>query len=137
MSSTPGFGGRSVVPFAELEGSRHAHEVEGVDLGEDVGFSVIAVHSGPGVGPRVHRHPYPEVFVVEAGEATFQLGSESVVVGAGHVVVAPSGEPHGFVNSGTGELRLVAIHGAARFATEWLEGVDPAWAKRPPIEGGS
>ena len=96
---------------------------------------MIVVHSAPGVGPRVHRHPYAEVFVVESGEATFRLGDETLVVGGGHVVVSRSGVPHGFVNSGDGELRLVAIHGASRFATEWLEGVDPAWATRPPVEG--
>ena len=106
--------------------------MEGADLGEgDVPFSVILVHGGPGTGPRVHRHPYPEVFVVEAGEATFRLGDEDVVVGAGHVVVSPSGVPHGFRNTGTGELRLTAIHGAGRFDTEWLEGDDPVWTSPP------
>ena len=135
--ATPGrFAGRAVVSVDDLDHTAHAHEVEGVDLGEgDVPFSVILVHGRPGTGPRVHRHPYPEVFVVEAGEATFRLGDETLVVGGGHVVVSPSGVPHGFVNSGPGELRLVAIHGASRFATEWLEGVDPAWATRPPVEG--
>ena len=124
-----------MIPFDDLEHTAHAHEVEGAALGPDVGFSVIVVHSAPGVGPRVHRHPYPEVFVVESGQATFLLGDETLVVGGGHVVVSPSGVPHGFVNSGDGELRLVAIHGASRFATEWLDGVDPAWATRPPVEG--
>ena len=37
-------------------------------------FSVILVHSKPGVGPKLHRHPYAEVFVVESGEATFRIG---------------------------------------------------------------
>ena len=131
--ATPGrFAGRAVVPVDDLDHTAHAHEVEGVDLGEgDVPFSVILVHGGPGTGPRVHRHPYPEVFVVEAGEATFRLGTEDIVVGAGHVVVSPSGVPHGFRNTGAGELRLTAIHGAGRFDTEWLEGDDPVWTSPP------
>ena len=91
---------------------------------------MILVHSRPGVGPKVHRHPYPEVFVVESGEATFRLGDEALVVGGGHVVVAPSGVAHGFTNTGDGELRLTAIHGSGRFDTEWLEGDDPAWTSR-------
>ena len=74
--------GRTVIPLDDLEHTRHAHEVEGVALDPDVPFSVILVHSGPGVGPKVHRHPYPEVFVVEAGEATFRLGDDEVVVTA-------------------------------------------------------
>jgi mannose-6-phosphate isomerase-like protein (cupin superfamily) len=52
-------------------------------------------------------------------------------VTGGHVVVSPSGVAHGFRNSGTGELRLTAIHGAGRFDTEWLEGDDPVWTTRP------
>ena len=96
----------------------------------DEKFSIIVVHSQPGVGPKVHRHPYAEVFVVESGQATFRLGDDEVVVGGGHVVVGPPNVPHGFTNSGTGELRLIAIHGAGRFNTEWLAGDDPAWTSR-------
>ena len=29
------------------------------------------------------------------------------------------------------QLRLTAIHGAARFITEWLEGPDPVWTSKP------
>ena len=123
--------GRGVIPLDDLEHTRHAHEVEGQELEPDVPFSVILVHSSPGVGPKVHRHPYPEVFVVESGEATFRLGDDALVVGGGHVVVAPSGVAHGFTNTGDGELRLTAIHGAGRFDTEWLEGDDPTWSSRP------
>src|SRR5262245_8624930 len=113
----------------------HSHEFVGADHG-DVPFSVILVHSQPGVGPKLHRHPYAEVFIVEVGEATFQLDDETIVVPAGHVVVGPPDVPHGFTNSGSGELRLVAIHGASRFATEWLAGIDTTWtSKAAPDEG--
>jgi mannose-6-phosphate isomerase-like protein (cupin superfamily) len=126
--------GRSgaIVTFDELEHSEHAHEIVGADHG-DVAFSVILVHSQPGVGPKVHRHPYPEMFIVHAGEATFRIGDESVVIGEGHVVVSPAGEAHGFTNTGRGELRLTAIHGAGRFSTEWLDGPDPVWTS-PAID---
>ena len=39
--------------------------------------------------------------------------------------------PHGFRNTGHGELRLTAIHGGGRFDTEWLEGDDPVWTSPP------
>lgn len=113
----------------DLEHTRHAHEFVGAEHG-DVPFCVILVHSQPGVGPKLHRHPYAEVFVVEAGQATFRIGAATAVVDAGHVVVSPAGEAHGFVNSGTAELRLVAIHGAPRFDTEWLEGPDAIWTSK-------
>ena len=117
---------RLVIPFERLDPSPHSHEFVGAEHG-DVPFSIILVHSQPGVGPKVHRHPYAEVFIVESGEATFRLGDETVVVAEGHVVVGPPNVPHGFTNSGAGELRLVAIHGAGRFNTEWLEGEDATW----------
>ena len=119
----------SIVPFEELAPTEHSHEFVGAEYG-DVPFCVILVHSGPGVGPKVHRHPYPEVFIVESGEETFRIGDERFVVEAGNVVVSPPGEAHGFVNSGQGELRLTAIHGASRFSTEWLAGDDPTWASK-------
>jgi mannose-6-phosphate isomerase-like protein (cupin superfamily) len=120
----------SIVALDDLEHTRHSHEFVGADHGE-VPFSVILVHSQPGVGPKLHRHPYAEVFIVASGTATFQIGPRSVVVEAGHVVVSPPGEAHAFTNTGAGELRLTAIHGASRFDTEWLAGPDPVWASKP------
>jgi mannose-6-phosphate isomerase-like protein (cupin superfamily) len=120
----------TIVPFDALDHTEHAHEFVGAEHG-DVPFSIILVHSRPGVGPKLHRHPYAEVFIVESGEATFRIGDETAVVGGGHAVVSPPGEPHGFTNTGDGELRVVTVHGASRFATEWLAGPDPAWASKP------
>jgi mannose-6-phosphate isomerase-like protein (cupin superfamily) len=80
-----------IVALDDLEHSRHSHEFVGAEHGE-VPFSVILVHSQPGVGPKLHRHPYAEVFIVESGSATFQIGTESIVVDEGHVVVSPPGE---------------------------------------------
>ena len=119
-----------LIPLDELPHEEHSHEFEGGDHG-DVPFSVILVHTKPGGGPAVHRHPYAEVFIVEAGEATFELGDERAVVSEGHVVVGPSDVPHGFTNSGAGELRLVAIHGNPRFITEWLAAHDGTWVSKP------
>jgi mannose-6-phosphate isomerase-like protein (cupin superfamily) len=119
-----------IVRLEDLPHGMHSHELVGADH-EDVPFSVILVHSQPGVGPRLHRHPYAEAFIVMSGTATFQIGTETMEVTGGHVVVSPPGEAHGFVNTGDDELRLTAIHGAGRFATEWLEGPDPLWTSKP------
>jgi len=120
----------TIIDFDDLSPSRHSHEFVGADHG-DVPFSVILVHSRPGVGPKLHRHPYAEVFVVESGQATFHIGHDEIVVEGGHVVVSPPGEAHGFTNTGSGELLLTAIHGAGRFDTEWLAGDDPVWTSKP------
>jgi mannose-6-phosphate isomerase-like protein (cupin superfamily) len=119
----------TIVGLDALEHSEHSHEFVGAEHG-DVPFSVILVHSRPGAGPKVHRHPYAEVFIVESGRATFRIGDETVEVEGGHVVVSPAGEAHGFTNTGEGELRLTAIHGAGRFATEWLEEPDEVWTSK-------
>jgi mannose-6-phosphate isomerase-like protein (cupin superfamily) len=120
----------TIVPFDDLAHTEHAYELVGADH-LDVPFSVILVHSRPGVGPKLHRHPYAEVFIVHSGRATFRIGEDTVVVNGGNVVVSPPGEAHGFTNTGNGELRLTAIHGAGQFDTEWLEGPDATWTSRP------
>jgi mannose-6-phosphate isomerase-like protein (cupin superfamily) len=120
----------SIIRFDDLDHTEHSHEFVGADHG-GVPFSVILVHSAPGAGPKLHRHPYAEVFIVDSGQATFRIGEETVVVDAGHVVVSPPGESHGFTNTGSGRLRLTAIHSAPRFSTEWLAGDDPAWRSPP------
>ena len=117
---------RLIIPFGALDATAHAEELVGADHG-DVPFSVILVHGPPGTGPKVHRHPYAEVFVVESGQARFVLGDEQRDVEAGHVVIGPANLAHGFTNSGNGPLRLIAIHGASRFITEWLAGDDDTW----------
>ena len=104
--------------------------IEGVEIGSDVSL-ILEYESRSGAGPRLHRHPYPEVFVVESGEASFQLGDDTMVVHGGQIVVGPANVPHGFTNTGTEPLRLTAIHGAAEFHTEWLSGTDPVWASTP------
>jgi quercetin dioxygenase-like cupin family protein len=119
-----------VMGFDDLAHTEHAHEFVGAAHGE-VPFSIILVDAPPGAGPRLHQHPYPEVFVVESGEASFQLGEDTTVVRGGQVVVGPANVPHGFTNTGTGRLRLTAIHGAGAFDTEWLTDPDPVWASTP------
>jgi len=83
-----------IVPFDALEPTEHSHEFVGAEHG-DVPFCVILVHSKPGVGPKLHRLPYAEVFVVESGQATFRIGDESIVVEGGNVVVSPPGRRTG------------------------------------------
>ena len=93
---------------------------EGIDHGS-VDLSFFLIDSLPGAGPDLHSHPYPEVFVVHEGEATFVVGDESLVAVGGQVVVAPPDRPHKFQNSGAARLRMTNIHPSARTITTWLE----------------
>jgi mannose-6-phosphate isomerase-like protein (cupin superfamily) len=109
-----------VVNRDELARSEGTYELEGYLYG-DAGVSVILVDMAPGEGPRLHRHPYEEVFIIQEGSATYTIGSAAVEASAGQIVIAPANVPHKFVNSGTARLRQVDIHHSPRFITEWLE----------------
>jgi mannose-6-phosphate isomerase-like protein (cupin superfamily) len=63
-----------------------------------------------GRGPDLHLHPYPEVFVVQTGTATFTAGDEELTVDAGHIVVVPAEMPHMFKGAGVDTLRVVSVH---------------------------
>jgi quercetin dioxygenase-like cupin family protein len=100
-------------------GARRAENLKGAEHGATI--SLIFDHSEPGHGPRLHRHPYDETWVVEEGNLTFQLGETRHRAGPGDVVIAPPGIPHKFTNDGPGNSKLVCIHSSPSFITEWLE----------------
>jgi mannose-6-phosphate isomerase-like protein (cupin superfamily) len=91
--------------------------------GDDHGASVSLVldHSMPGHGPRLHRHPYDETWVVIAGELTFHAGDQQLQAGPGDIVIVPPDTPHKFTNNGPERAHLVCIHANPKFETEWLE----------------
>jgi quercetin dioxygenase-like cupin family protein len=100
-------------------GTLETGNMKGVDHGATI--SLILDHSEPGEGPRLHRHPYDETWVVEKGNVTFQLGEKRHQAGAGDIVVAPPGAPHMFINDGPERSRMVCIHASPTMITEWLE----------------
>jgi mannose-6-phosphate isomerase-like protein (cupin superfamily) len=95
-------------------------ELQGFEAG-GVSASLIFIDNGSGEGPRLHRHPYHEIFIVLEGHSTFTVGSVTLEAGAGRIVVLRPGVAHKFVNSGSGRLRQVDIHASSKFITEWLE----------------
>ena len=92
-------------------------------VGADHGATtcIILDESDPGGGPRLHRHPYDETWVVVAGTLTFTAGDDELAALAGDIVVVPPGVPHKFRNEGPERSRLVCIHANPTFVTEWLE----------------
>ena len=68
-----------------------------------------------GVVPR-HTHPVEEVLIFLAGEGIAAYGDESTTVGPGITLYIPAGEPHGFHNTGAGELRVLLIFPTPEFA---------------------
>ena len=91
---------------------------EGREHGSSVSFFIGTFDAG--TGPGLHRHPYDETFIVEAGSATFTVGDETFELGAGKIVVVPAGTPHKFV-SGEG-FRLISISPYDHMEQEDLDG---------------
>ena len=100
-------------------GTLEAGHLQGADHGATI--SVILDASEPGRGPRLHRHPYDETWVIQEGHLTFQLGDTPYGAGPGDIVIAPAGVAHRFTNDGTGRSQAVCIHANPTFVTEWLE----------------
>jgi quercetin dioxygenase-like cupin family protein len=110
-----------IINRGDLPYSGNAHELEGY-LHGDASVCIIFFDGPPGSGPRLHRHPYAEVFIVQEGEATFTADGAERGVGAGDLVVVPAGTPHKFVATGAGQLRMISIQPRSSFSTEWLDG---------------
>lgn len=73
----------------------------------------------PGAGPRLHTHPYPETFIIEAGRAVFTVGDEEIEAGPGQILVVPANTPHKFRT--LGPMKSIHIHASPKFDTRWLE----------------
>jgi quercetin dioxygenase-like cupin family protein len=99
--------------------ARRGSSLKGADHGATV--SLILDHSEPGQGPRLHRHPYDETWVVHEGNLTFQLGQDRLHVGPGDIVIAPADIAHKFTNDGPRRSHMVCIHASPTMSTEWLE----------------
>ncbi len=110
----------TVLEMSDMRPYENNLEFEG-DLYGDARVSFLLVDMPPGDGPRLHSHPYEEVFVVFQGKATFTVGATMLEIQAGQVVIVPAHTPHKFINSGEIALRQIDIHVSPQFITDWLE----------------
>lgn len=123
-AATPAKARSVVIRRDDLPGSPEAHQFIGADHGA-VPISLFLVDDQPGAGPLLHRHPYPELFIVHAGQADFEIDGARHTAVAGDILIAPAGTAHRFTNTGEERLRITAIHTAPRMDTEWLEPSTP------------
>ncbi|MFZ0544905.1 MAG: cupin domain-containing protein [Candidatus Promineifilaceae bacterium] len=85
------------------------------------GASFFLVNAEPGKGASLHRHPYPETWIVQSGQVRFTVGGEDIEASSGDIVVGLAEIPHKFVNIGTDRLKLVCIHPSPQIIQEDLE----------------
>ncbi len=93
-------------------------EIEGAEIGANT--TLILTDMAEGKGPRLHKHPYAEVWVIHSGAARFTAGAETIDAAAGDIVHVEAETPHKFVVT-EGPAKMVCIHTAAKFHTDWLE----------------
>ncbi|WP_254016964.1 cupin domain-containing protein [Mesorhizobium escarrei] len=74
-----------------------------------------------GGGPRLHMHPYCEIFIIRTGTGLFTVGDQQIEASAGQILIVPPDTPHKFTNLGPGPLETTDIHENGSFITEWLE----------------
>ena len=65
----------------ELPFDGYTWEFQGYRYG-DTNVSFIIVEAQPGQGPKLHSHPYEEIFIVQEGQATFTVGDATIEVAA-------------------------------------------------------
>ena len=97
-----------------------SHEFIGAHHG-DTAISFFLVNGEPGRGTRLHKHDYDEVVYVIEGQSTWTVADTVRQARTGDILIVRAGEPHKFVNSGSGVLRQIDIHLNPRFETTWLE----------------
>ena len=116
------------VPHADLQLIRDRVTNDGGELrilhGSDHGLvtSVMVSQITPGGGPRRHRHPHAEIFVLHDGQGRYEVEGTKIDAVAGDMVIVPPNTWHTFTNTGTGMLRQAAIHQNPRAATEFEDG---------------
>jgi mannose-6-phosphate isomerase-like protein (cupin superfamily) len=110
-----------IIPIEKLQMlGTETHLFQGGEYG-DIPISFFLVSASPGDGPKLHKHPYAEVFVVQEGQATITIGDSTIKVEEGHIAIGPANVPHKFINSGKGLLQMVNIHPSKEVIQQRLE----------------
>ncbi|MEK1887672.1 MAG: cupin domain-containing protein [Phyllobacterium sp.] len=104
--------------------AEHPERWHGEVTGKPYGTNVSIIFNSQdrkGAGPRLHRHPYTETFIIRKGHARFRVGDRIIDAHEGQIVICPANTAHKFENLGPGTLETIDIHANEVFITEWLE----------------
>lgn len=106
------------VPSSEwqMDEQRPGGLLEGKTIGTDVTL-IRYVTDTVGEGPKLHVHPYDEIFTIQQGRARFTVGDQIIDAEAGDVLLGPANVPHGYQNLGPGRLDSLDIH----LSPEWIQ----------------
>lgn len=104
----------------ELPYDGNTYEFEGIHH-QATEVSFIWVDMPPGGTVRLHKHPYKEIFIIQEGVATFNVGETTLEARAGQIIIVPANVAHKFRNLSDRQLKQIDIHLNKEFITEWLE----------------
>ena len=90
--------------------------LEGKVIGTDITL-IRYVTDIVGEGPKLHVHPYDEIFTIQEGAARFTVGDQTIDAQAGDILLGPANIPHGYQNLGPGRLDSLDIH----LSPEWIQ----------------
>src|SRR5687768_1441747 len=93
----------------ELPRDENTFEFEGSQY-QDTEVSFIWVDMPPGGTIRLHKHPYPEIFIIQEGISIFTVGSTTLEAHAGQLIIVPAEVPHKFRNASDKQLKQIDIH---------------------------
>ncbi|HKP19648.1 MAG TPA: cupin domain-containing protein [Gaiellaceae bacterium] len=99
--------------------------------------SVVYLEVDPGRRIPLHTHNAEEVFVVLQGTGVVTAGDEQWAASPGAIAVAPAFVRHGWENTGSETLKLVAFLGANVLITEFDEPVAPFGTARFVVPAGA
>ena len=107
-----------LIKVNDLPGGENSEQFNGHE--HDVSVCFFLSHNRPDSGPKLHKHPYEEVFIVQEGDVLFTMGDEQIEAGPGDIVIVPPDTPHKFLSRGATH-RQISIHPVPAMETEWLE----------------
>ena len=89
----------------------------GSEQGASVSFFIVQI--SPGRGPKKHRHPYEEIFILLDGEIKAVIDDQPQVIGKNKIAVIPAGTWHEFQVCSDSPVAMVNIHPVPKMITEW------------------
>lgn len=81
--------------------------------------SFFLVNFSPGIGPKKHRHPYEETFIILEGAIEAVIEGEIYTVQAGNILIVPANTWHEFTNKTDKQVMTVNIHPTGKMISEW------------------
>lgn len=86
---------------------------------QEANVSFFIVQFSSGNGPKKHRHPYEEIFIIQEGEIEAIIDGKTETIGAGKIAIIPAGSWHEFKACSDQPVGMINIHPVPEMITEW------------------